>query len=57
MKGKIVVVFFQTRVCVSLEPKTSVVKLVVDGETIVNEVRNGVQKRVTTIQTVSMEKI
>ena len=31
--------FFQTRVCVSLEPRTSVVKLVVDGETIVNEVR------------------
>ena len=33
--------FFQTRVCVSLEPKTSNVKLVVDGETIVDEVRIG----------------
>ena len=31
--------FFQTRVCVSLQPKTSTVKLVVDGETIVEEVR------------------
>ena len=32
-------VFFQTRVCVSLEPKTNTVKLVVDGESIVDEVR------------------
>ena len=40
-KRRITVVFhsFQTRVCVSLEPKSSAVKLVVDGETIVNEVR------------------
>ena len=32
-------VFFQTRVCVSLDPKTNTVKLVVDGESIVDEVR------------------
>ena len=32
-------VFFQTRVCGSLEPKTNTVKLVVDGESIIEEVR------------------
>ena len=32
-------VFFQTHVCVSLDPKTNTVKLVVDGESIVDEVR------------------
>ena len=39
LKWKDFRLFFQTRVCVSLEPKTNTVKLVVDGESIVEEVR------------------
>ena len=34
-----IAVFFQTHVCVSLEPKTNTVKLIVDGESIIEEVR------------------